>query len=1236
MHRWSPNLGKQLLIGLAFTFVIAIFDVSAATRRYRLSWRDNPATSMVIGWEQVSGSNPVVHYGTTDYGTNYTSYPNTQGVSRSESAFSMNHSFARLTGLTPDTVYYFVIRDSGGTSNRYWFRTAPNTPKNFSFIAGGDSRNNRTPRQRANTIVSKLRPLFITFGGDFTDGNTSGEWQDWFDDWQNTISADGRMYPIVIARGNHDDNSSLERMFDTPNSSIYYALTIGGTQLRVYTLNSEITAGGTQGTWLENDLSTTGQNVTFRMAHYHKPMRPHNSGKSEGNSEYNAWATPFFNHGVDLVVECDTHMVKRTYPIRPSSESGSDEGFIRDDANGTVYIGEGCWGAPLRSANDGKNWTRSLGSFNQINWGHVHTDKIEVRTVVVDSSTNAGSVSDSNPFTVPSGLSLWSPSEGSIVVIDAGGGSSNNAPVFNSASYSDSATAGQNYSYSFAGEATDADGDSLTYSKQSGPSWLNIATNGAVSGLPGASNAGTNNFVVMVSDGKGGTDTANYTVNVSSNGSGTTVSSKVNTGNDDVEEHSSNGTIYLDSSDLELVYDSYNSQGNQHVGVRFIGVNVPQGATITDAYIQFTCDEASSGSTSLTIHGHDVNNAAAFTGSSYEVSGRTATSANVNWSPAAWNTVGESGANQRTPNLQAIIQEIVNRTGWSSGNAMSFKITGSGTRTAESYNGSASLAPELFVTYETGAPPVNNPPVFDEGSYSDTATEDQAYSYSFAGKATDSDGDSLTYSKQSGPSWLSIAGNGAVSGTPGAGDVGVNNFVVSVSDGNGGSDTANFAVTVDAAPTGGSTVSYRISSSMDDVEQNGTNGSIYTNSSDLELVADGSRGNQIIGLRFTGVAVPVNATITGAYIQFTCDETNSGSTNLTIHGHDVGNSVAFTTSTNNVSNRTSTSASVNWSPAAWNTVGQSGSNQRTPELKAIIQEIVSRGDWNSGNAMSFKITGTGERTAEAYDGTSASAPQLVITYETGGTPPSNTAPQFDAANYSDSTVADQAYSYSFAGKATDADGDSLTYSKVSGPSWLSIAANGSVSGTPGTGNAGVNNFVVQVDDGNGGTDTANFAVTVTVPSGDWTELIFDNFENGYGNWNDGGSDCIRTSSNSAFANSGTYCVEIRDNTSSSVLTTDNLNMSGKSEVRVSFSYITRSMDNSNEDFWLQISTDGGSTYTTVADYDQGDEFQNGQRYNESVTITGFSLTNQTRIRFRCDASGNRDEVFLDDIRVEVK
>ena len=149
---------------------------------------------------------------------------------------------------------------------------------------------------------------------------------------------------------------------------------------------------------------------------------------------------------------------------------------------------------------------------------------------------------------------------------------------------------------------------------------------------------------------------------------------------------------------------------------------------------------------------------------------------------------------------------------------------------------------------------------------------------------------------------------------------------------------------------------------------------------------------------------------------------------------------------------------------------------------------------------------------------------------------------------------------------------------------------------------------------------------------DWSRVLYEDFENGFVNWNDGGMDCeLYTGGN--FAYQGTNAVNLQDNNDQSVTSTADLSMSGYSQIKVKFAYYCDSMDNSSEDFWLQISTDGGVSYATVEEWNLDDEFINNRFYNEEVIITGYTLNNQTRLRFRCDASTNLDDVYIDDITV---
>ncbi|WP_303852529.1 putative Ig domain-containing protein [Seleniivibrio woodruffii] len=81
--------------------------------------------------------------------------------------------------------------------------------------------------------------------------------------------------------------------------------------------------------------------------------------------------------------------------------------------------------------------------------------------------------------------------------------------------------------YSFVPTATDADGDTLTFSIQNSPSWASFSTTtGALTGTPSNSDAGTySNITISVSDGNGGTAAlASFSITVSSSNTAPTIS----------------------------------------------------------------------------------------------------------------------------------------------------------------------------------------------------------------------------------------------------------------------------------------------------------------------------------------------------------------------------------------------------------------------------------------------------------------------------------------------------------------------------------------------------------------------------------------------------------------------------------------------------------------------------------------------------------------------------------------
>ncbi len=435
---------KRLFIIFIFTFVFLFglhavrADEKSSTGKYRLVWNNDPTTTVTIVWDQLRGINPVVYYGQQDFARDWTKYPQSQKPTRTVLNYrGMNNNFAELKGLKPDCAYYFIIKDSESISRRFWFRTAPDRPKPFTFICGGDTKSSGTAHEAgilSNKMVAKLRPLFVVFDGDYCSGNgTSAErWQLWLNDWTNfTIAKDGRIFPLLPVHGNHEngEKSVLNKLFNAPyqygnNENIYYSISFGDKLFHFIALNSQVDPGSDEKEWLKKDLRAH-KNFAFTFAAYHKPFIPHTSRKADNTYQYESWAPLFYKYGVDIALEADSHMSKITFPLRPSNEPGSSEGFVRDDKNGTMFIGEGSWGASPRLNDDDKPWTLRSGSFNQIKWIQVFPEMngnpahIDIRTVITATKNQEGvlishiedipDLVEGREFIVPENIDLYSP-----------------------------------------------------------------------------------------------------------------------------------------------------------------------------------------------------------------------------------------------------------------------------------------------------------------------------------------------------------------------------------------------------------------------------------------------------------------------------------------------------------------------------------------------------------------------------------------------------------------------------------------------------------------------------------------------------------------------------------------------------------------------------------------------------------------------------------------------------------
>jgi hypothetical protein len=192
--------------------------------------------------------------------------------------------------------------------------------------------------------------------------------------------------------------------------------------------------------------------------------------------------------------------------------------------------------------------------------------------------------------------------------------------------------------------------------------------------------------------------------------------------------------------------------------------------------------------------------------------------------------------------------------------------------------------------------------------------------------------------------------------------------------------TSTDDVTVNVSAVGQSrTVRVPITASNDDAQEP-TGLAVRADSPDDELGSDGTNA-VLSGFRFPNLPVTRGSQIDSAVIQFGVDEVSAAGNvaSFTITGEAADNAATYREARTNITSRPKV-GSVAWAPPAWTTVG---SAQNTPELKSIAQAVVNRAGWQRGNAIAFMVSGTGRRTALAFDG-GLGAPTLVLTYRTPG------------------------------------------------------------------------------------------------------------------------------------------------------------------------------------------------------------------------------------------------------------
>jgi len=350
----------------------------------RVTFHANPANEAILSWStSAAGQDHVAYYDTKPREGDLASYRFRQQDTRdgqftngSESVKGLKvyYHHAILRSLKPATTYYCVMVSDGKSSPEFHFRTGPRGDSKIQIVFGGDSRSGHKHRQLVNqflgkTLQSQPSILAMVHGGDYvSSGNNLVQWALWLTHQQQTTSKSNQLLPVIPVRGNHEGaHPQFNEVFCWPGGerNNYYTSKLGSLTSLVL-LNTETVAAGDQRKFLEATLQENRARQ-WQLAAYHRPAFPAVKTPSHALQH---WVPLFDQFKLDLVLEADGHVIKRTLPILNGEH----------DEDGVVYIGEGGLGVKQRNPDPGRWFLQHPGMTSKAH--HVHLITITKQRLV--------------------------------------------------------------------------------------------------------------------------------------------------------------------------------------------------------------------------------------------------------------------------------------------------------------------------------------------------------------------------------------------------------------------------------------------------------------------------------------------------------------------------------------------------------------------------------------------------------------------------------------------------------------------------------------------------------------------------------------------------------------------------------------------------------------------------------------------------------------------------------------
>lgn len=251
--------------------------------------------------------------------------------------------------------YQLELRQPGQKPYGFRLRSLPSQGQVMKFSDGGDT----GIGPEVETIfrqTARLDPDFCVMGGDYAyEGGDPRLWprfDRWLELWtRNMKRSDGSLIPQLPVLGNHEVVGHFDARPDGAPFWVHY-FNRGRTQsydfrmlpngLGIWNLDSGHlqSVGGPQKDWLESTLQANSK-LDFKLATYHVPLYPSHRKFEDRRSRVlrEHWLPLFDRFGLELALEHHDHAHKRTRLLKGG----------REHAQGTLYLGDGCWGQQPRS-----------------------------------------------------------------------------------------------------------------------------------------------------------------------------------------------------------------------------------------------------------------------------------------------------------------------------------------------------------------------------------------------------------------------------------------------------------------------------------------------------------------------------------------------------------------------------------------------------------------------------------------------------------------------------------------------------------------------------------------------------------------------------------------------------------------------------------------------------------------------------------------------------------------------